>query len=139
MTVSKVLVVGGGIRGRPFFSAASFRVETPPGGQPRNVTVALEGNGYVPMFRAVSDAVSDGLLEHPLRPLQDTIDVLQVMDDVRRQLSERWETAAYALSFRQANDRPIAPPSGSPRRSPLRDSPRRQRRRRRSGSRLGGG
>jgi hypothetical protein len=45
MTVSKVLVVGGGIRGRPFFSAASFRVETPPGGQPRNVTVALEGMG----------------------------------------------------------------------------------------------
>ncbi len=71
---------------RPFHSAGSFRVETPPAGQPRTVTVALEGNGYVPMFRAVSNAVSDGLLEHPLRPLQDTIEVMQLMEKVRRQL-----------------------------------------------------
>lgn len=53
------------------------------------MNVALEGNGYVPMFRAMSAAVSDGLLEHPLRPLHDTIKVMQVMDEVCRQLSER--------------------------------------------------
>jgi hypothetical protein len=38
------------------------------------------------MFRAVSEAIGEGLLEHPLRPLRDTIEVLQIMDDVRRQL-----------------------------------------------------
>jgi predicted dehydrogenase len=74
---------------RPFLSAGSFRVEKPPDGRLRTVNVVLEGNGYVPMFRAVSAAVSDGLLEHPLRPLHDTIEVMQVMDEVRRQLSER--------------------------------------------------
>jgi predicted dehydrogenase len=72
-----------------FLSGGSFRVETPPAGQPRTVTVALEGNGYVPMFRAVSEAVADGLLEHPLRPLRDTIEVLETMDEIRRQLTVR--------------------------------------------------
>jgi predicted dehydrogenase len=70
-----------------FLSPKSFRVVTTPFETPRTVSVQLEGNGYVPMFRAVSDAISDGLLEHPWRPLQDTIEVMQVMDEVRRQLS----------------------------------------------------
>jgi predicted dehydrogenase len=71
---------------QPFMSAGSFRLETPPAGIPRTVTVPLEGNGYVPMFRAVSEAISDGLIEHPLRPLGETIEVLETMDEVRRQL-----------------------------------------------------
>jgi predicted dehydrogenase len=74
-----------------FLSASSFRIETPPAGQPRIVTVAQEGNGYVPMFRAVSEAVADGLLEQPWRPLQDTIAVLETMDEVRRQLTSEQE------------------------------------------------
>jgi predicted dehydrogenase len=82
--------IGGG-RGfitydQPFLFAGGFRVETPPMGTPRAVTVELEGRGYVPMFRAVSEAIADGLLEHPMRPLRDTIEVLEIMDDVRRQL-----------------------------------------------------
>jgi predicted dehydrogenase len=71
---------------QPFLSAGGFRIETPPHGTPRTVTVDLEGRGYVPMFRAVSQAVADGLLEHPLRPLRDTIAVLDTLDEVRRQL-----------------------------------------------------
>jgi predicted dehydrogenase len=70
----------------PFLSAGSFRIEIPPHGEPRTVTVELEGNGYVPMFRAVGEAIADGLLEHPLRPLRDTIEVLSTMDEIRRQL-----------------------------------------------------
>ncbi len=71
---------------QPFMSTGTFRIETPPHGEPRTVTVELEGNGYVPMFRAVNEAILDGLLEHPLRPLRDTIEVLDTMDEVRRQL-----------------------------------------------------
>jgi predicted dehydrogenase len=71
----------------PFMSADTFRVETPPHGEPRTVTVELEGNGYVPMFRAVGEAIADGLREHPWRPLAETIDVLDTMDEVRRQLT----------------------------------------------------
>jgi hypothetical protein len=50
--------------------------------------VTIEGRGYVPMFRAVSEAIGDGLLEHPLRPLADTIAVLDTIDEVRRQLTD---------------------------------------------------
>jgi hypothetical protein len=39
------------------------------------------------MFRAVCEAIEDGLLEHPLRPLRDTIDVLKTMDAARGQLA----------------------------------------------------
>jgi predicted dehydrogenase len=77
----------------PFHATASFTVLTPPLGTPRTVTVPREGNGYVPMFRAVSEAVADGLLEHPLRPLRDTIAVLDTIGEVRAQLGRRWRVA----------------------------------------------
>jgi hypothetical protein len=38
------------------------------------------------MFRAASQAIADGLLEHPDRPLRDTIAVLETIDAVRAQL-----------------------------------------------------
>ena len=72
---------------QPFMSAGSFRVETPPDGEPRTVTVPLEGAGYVPMFRAVGEAIAEGRLEHPWRPLAETIAVLETMDEIRRQLA----------------------------------------------------
>jgi predicted dehydrogenase len=91
--VNPVATVGGSAGfvafDQPFMSAESFRVETPPDGEPRRVTVPQEGAGYVPMFRAVGDAIADGLREHPWRPLADTIDVLETMDEVRRQLMAR--------------------------------------------------
>jgi predicted dehydrogenase len=73
----------------PFHMIESFSVVQPPFGAPRTVTEPREGNGYVPMFRAVSAAIADGLLEHPWRPLGDTIEVLETMDEVRRQLTRR--------------------------------------------------
>jgi predicted dehydrogenase len=82
----------GGTRGvisldAPFFFRGSYRVLTLPELTVRPETVANEGRGYVPMFRAVSEAIADGLLEHPLRPLADTIAVLETIDEVRRQLT----------------------------------------------------
>jgi predicted dehydrogenase len=77
----------------PFLAAGSFTVLTPPLETPRTVTVPREGNGYVPMFRAVSEAVADGLLEHPLRPLRDTIAVLDMIDEVRAQLGRPTDAA----------------------------------------------
>jgi predicted dehydrogenase len=81
----------GGSRGAisldaPFLFRGSCRVLTFPELAVRPETVAVEGRGYVPMFRAVGEAIADGLVEHPLRPLADTIEVLETMDEVRRQL-----------------------------------------------------
>jgi len=73
----------------PFFAPDSFTVVQWPDMDGRTETVELEGAGYVPMFRAVCEAIEDGLTEHPLRPLRDTIDVLKTMDEVRRQLAAR--------------------------------------------------
>ena len=70
----------------PFHLIESFSVVEPPFGAPRTFTEPREGNGYVPMFRAVSEAVTEGRLEHPWRPLRDTIEVLEAIDEIRRQL-----------------------------------------------------
>jgi hypothetical protein len=82
----------GGTRGivtldPPFHMIESFSVVEPPFGAPRAFTEPREGNGYVPMFRAVSEAVTEGRLEHPLRPLAATIEVLDTIDELRRQLA----------------------------------------------------
>lgn len=37
------------------------------------------------MFRAVSGAITHGLLQQPLQPLADGIAVLDIMDEIRRQ------------------------------------------------------
>jgi predicted dehydrogenase len=71
----------------PFHMCESFSVVEPPFGAPRTVTEPQEGNGYVPMFRAVSEAIAEGLLEHPWRPLRDTIEVLETIEELRRQLA----------------------------------------------------
>jgi predicted dehydrogenase len=72
--------------GPVFLAADSYTVLRPPFGEPRRVTEPREGNGYVPMFRAAAQAIADGLLEHPDRPLRDTIAVLETIDEVRAQL-----------------------------------------------------
>lgn len=81
----------GGTRGmvilEPSFHALeTYRVILPMSREERRVTIRQEGAGYRPMFRAVTEAVEQGLTEHPLRPLRDTIAVLDIMDEIRRQL-----------------------------------------------------
>ncbi|SDY60392.1 Gfo/Idh/MocA family protein [Herbiconiux ginsengi] len=72
----------------PFWAATSF--ETRSGGladalgrSPRRTERERQGFGYLPMLRAVSDAVLDGWLEHPLHPLASSIRTLGVLDRIR--------------------------------------------------------
>lgn len=51
---------------------------------PSTTDFAREGTGYVPMLRAVQDAIAAGLTEHPLHTLDDTLAVAQTLDGIRR-------------------------------------------------------
>ena len=42
-----------------------------------------EGFGYVPMLRAVGEAVLSGLLEHPIHPFSSTVAVARTLDRIR--------------------------------------------------------
>ena len=42
-----------------------------------------EGFGYVPMLRAVGEAVRSGLLEHPIHPFSSTVAVARTLDRIR--------------------------------------------------------
>lgn len=53
------------------------------------ITTGREGNGYVPMLRAVVASLRDGLKEHPLHTAADTATVYDAMDEIRRQISLR--------------------------------------------------
>ena len=53
--------------------------------------------GYVPMFRAVSEAIQAGWKEHPTHPLSATIRTLELVDEVRRQLLDAHYPARGAL------------------------------------------
>ncbi len=64
---------------------------------PTRVETGTEGTGYVPMFRAVSEAVQSGWTEHPAHPLSATISALELVDDVRRQLLDTHHPARGAL------------------------------------------
>jgi predicted dehydrogenase len=48
--------------------------------------VPIEGRGYLPMLRAVSQAILDGMTEHPLCLVADTVAVLHTVDEVLRQI-----------------------------------------------------
>ncbi len=58
----------------------------PGAAPPEQVQVPLEGIGYVPMFRHVSECVQAGLTESPVHPLAATVEVLETIDEVRRLL-----------------------------------------------------
>jgi len=45
-----------------------------------------EGNGYVPMLRAVGQAIADGRTEHALHPISASISVLDTMEEIVRQM-----------------------------------------------------
>lgn len=47
-------------------------------------TLTLEGHGYVPMLRAVANAVRKGLMEQEDCTLESTLRVMRTMDQVRR-------------------------------------------------------
>jgi predicted dehydrogenase len=85
----------------PFWVPKGFDVY--PGGlgpgapPPIRVETDPEGTGYVPMFRAVSEAVQSGWTEHPAHSLSATIGTLELVDEVRRQLLDTHYPARGAL------------------------------------------
>jgi predicted dehydrogenase len=72
-----------------FWSPGSFEQVIFTGPIAREVeefTYAREGAGYVPMLRAVSNAILEGKTEHELRSHAETIAVAETMDEVLRQV-----------------------------------------------------
>ena len=76
-----------------FFAGGAIHCYSAPGYTAQTTTVPIEGAGYVPMFRAVGEALAAGLTEHPRHPLADTIAVLAVVDEARRLLAAARPTA----------------------------------------------
>lgn len=76
----------------PFWCASGFTLER-PGREPERVELAIEGRGYVPMLRAVHEAVSQGWSEHPTIPWAATLRVMALLDEVRAQLSREPATS----------------------------------------------
>lgn len=68
-----------------FWSDTTYTVRGPDGFRETR-TEAKEGNGYVPMLRAVHEAVSNGWLEHPLSPHSETLALMRTVDRVRAAL-----------------------------------------------------
>lgn len=54
--------------------------------EPDVVSHAREGFGYVPMIRAVGEAIAAGLRRHPEHDEDDTLAVARVLDDARAQI-----------------------------------------------------
>lgn len=51
------------------------------------IEVEREGNGYVPMLRAVTEAIRAGDLEHPLHTAAATAEIYSTLDEIRRQIT----------------------------------------------------
>lgn len=51
---------------------------------PERIDLPWNGNGYVPMFEAVRDALTAGWLQHPVHDAEQTIAVYRTLDALRR-------------------------------------------------------
>lgn len=75
----------------PFWAASEFTTHAGP------IPLALteqhptrherHGNGYVPMLEAVTLAIAEGLTEHPMHTLADSVATLEVLDAIRDAMS----------------------------------------------------
>ncbi|MGX5682767.1 Gfo/Idh/MocA family protein [Schumannella luteola] len=68
-----------------FWSDTTYTLRKPDGFRETR-TEAKEGNGYVPMLRAVHEAMSNGWLEHPLSSHADSLALMRTVDRVRAAL-----------------------------------------------------
>jgi predicted dehydrogenase len=78
----------------PFFSGGAIHTYAGPSFDQQTTIVPVEGDGYVPMFRAVGAAVAAGVTGLPAHPLANTVAVLEVIDEVRRVLAAAPRPAA---------------------------------------------
>lgn len=65
-----------------FWSDTTYTLRWPDGRRETR-TEPKEGRGYVPMLRAVAEAVRAGQLEHPLSPHSETLALMRTVDRVR--------------------------------------------------------
>jgi predicted dehydrogenase len=54
--------------------------------EPEHIEFECEGNGYVPMLRAVGEAIDERLLEHPLHSGSNTVAIFRTLDAIRGRL-----------------------------------------------------
>jgi predicted dehydrogenase len=66
------------------FTVHRFSVEK--GETTETYEIPREGNGYVPMLRAVTTAILNGDVEHPLHTMDDTARIFDTLDEIRRQI-----------------------------------------------------
>lgn len=71
----------------PFWASTNLRIHADAWQtivhNPEPVDLLREGNGYVPMLRAVSEAITAGLTEHPVHTAADTLAVFRTLDWIR--------------------------------------------------------
>lgn len=71
----------------PFWATDHYRIHSgdlgEAFGEPADRTFPQQGFGYVPMLRAVHQALSDGAVQHPRHPLSDSTAVLETLDAIR--------------------------------------------------------
>jgi predicted dehydrogenase len=71
----------------PFWATTNLRIHADSWQtivhNPEPVDLLREGNGYVPMLRAVSEAITAGLTEHPVHTAADTLAVFRTLDRIR--------------------------------------------------------
>jgi predicted dehydrogenase len=85
------------------FHHPAYAVWTPTGGEPQRIEPlsAVYGTGLGNEAAHVQECLRDGLTESPLVPREQTLELLGLMDDLRRQLGVRY-----------AADRPRTPTDG---------------------------
>jgi len=77
--------------GEQLFSPGSLRIVTgkpPAPPTAREEVFVKEGNGYVPMFRAVNQQILAGAREHPLHTIPATAKVLQTLQTIQEKLAQ---------------------------------------------------
>ena len=76
----------------PFWAATGYTVHRPSGEDFFAKEVhdfPREGHGYTPMLRAVSDAIAEGLREHPWHTWQQALEVSRILDLIRDRITVR--------------------------------------------------
>jgi len=62
----------------------------PSRGEARHLEAPLQGNGFNYEASAVTACLQQGLLEHPLMPLDETLAIMQTMDRIRARIGLRY-------------------------------------------------
>jgi predicted dehydrogenase len=73
------------------FTVHRFSVES--GETTETFETTREGNGYVPMLRAVTAAILNGERGHPLHTLDETARAFDTLDEIRRQITTHGKAA----------------------------------------------